>query len=324
MKPSRKYIEAKIQQALSILQALGLPKAQQNKRSALTLLALMDIKPRDHWADAQAPLIGVTPIMDWIREHYRVDYAPNTRETIRRQTLHQFLQAGLVRYNPDKPDRPVNSPQACYQIEPHVKAVIQRYEEPGWRELLVDYLSKRETLQVQYAMRREMEMVPLTILMDERLQEVKLSPGAHSELIQQIITEFGPRFAPGAEILYIGDTGAKEVFFRGDRLAALGVQLDRKSKLPDVVLYLPDKNWLILAEAVTSHGPVDSKRMGELSDLFRHAQPGLVFLTAFPDRETMRKYLSEISWESEVWVADAPSHMIHFNGKRFLGPYESE
>jgi hypothetical protein len=36
----------------------------------------------------------------------------------------------------------------------------------------------------------------------------------------------------------------------------------------------------------------------------------------------MSRYLGEIAWETEVWVADAPSHLIHFNGERFLGPYD--
>ena len=92
--------------------------------------------------------------------------------------------------------------------------------------------------------------------------------------------------------------------------------------MPDVVLYFPDKDWLLLVESVTSHGPVDSKRHEELSALFAAAKPGLVYVTAFPDRATMGKYLSDISWETEVWVAEAPTHMIHFNGERFLGPYE--
>ena len=48
--------------------------------------------------------------MSWVREHYGKEYAPNTRETFRRETMHQFVQAGIVQRNPDKPDRPVNSP----------------------------------------------------------------------------------------------------------------------------------------------------------------------------------------------------------------------
>jgi hypothetical protein len=92
--------------------------------------------------------------------------------------------------------------------------------------------------------------------------------------------------------------------------------------MPDVVIYYPERNWLILAEAVTSHGPVDSKRHEELKNLFRESSAGLIYVTAFPTRTLMARYLNEIAWETEVWTADAPTHLIHFNGVRFLGPYE--
>lgn len=153
-------------------------------------------------------------------------------------------------------------------------------------------------------------------------QEITLTPGAHSLLIKDIITEFAPRYAPGSEVIYIGDTGDKVGYFRRERLSELGVDVDKHGKMPDVVLYYPENNWLLLIESVTSHGPVDAKRHGELATLFENAHPGLVYVTAFPDRATMGKYLSEISWETEVWVAEAPTHLIHFDGERFLGPYE--
>ena len=184
---------------------------------------------------------------------------------------------------------------------------------------MADWLRSRETLVANYAKEREMEMIPLTL---DDGTEIKLSPGGHSQLIRDIVVEFGPRFAPGAEAIYLGDTGAKEDFFKKDRLAQLGVIVNRKGKLPDVVLYWFERDWLLLIESVTSHGPVDSKRHNELSKLFANAKPGLVYVTAFPDRKTMAKYLADISWETEVWTADAPTHMIHFNGDRFLGPHE--
>ena len=163
-----------------------------------------------------------------------------------------------------------------------------------------------------------MELVPL-ILPDGT--EIKLSPGEHSKLIADIVFQFGPRFVPGAEVIYLGDTGAKEDFFRKERLEEFGVKVNRKGKLPDVILFWPEKDWLLLIESVTSHGPVDGKRHGELGKLFATAKPGLVYVTAFPNRKVMAKYLADISWETEVWVADAPTHLIHFNGDRFLGPH---
>lgn len=312
-------IQQKLQDALDILDALGMPRGQKNERSALTLLALLDLKPDDEWPAADSPLIGITPIMDFVKEHYARVYAPNTRETFRRQTIHQFMDAGIVIPNPDQPDRPVNSPKWVYQIEENVLKLLRTYGTEEWEENLENYFTNRRTLTEQYARRRNMQMVPLII---GEQQELFLTPGKHSELIRDIIEEFGPRFAPGAEVLYIGDAGAKLGHIEEDVLAELGLSFDNHGKFPDVVLYSRQKNWLLLVEAVTSHGPVDAKRHKELENLFGGSKAGLIYITAFPNRSTMTKYLGEISWETEVWVASTPTHLIHFDGERFLGPYD--
>jgi hypothetical protein len=153
-------------------------------------------------------------------------------------------------------------------------------------------------------------------------KRVTLSPGEHSELIRAVIEDFGPRFAPGSVLIYAGDTGDKRGYFDAARLARLGVEVDLHGKMPDVALYDSERNWLLLVECVTSHGPVDSKRHAELAGLFAGSAAGLIYVTAFPNRAVMKRYLGEIAWETEVWVADAPSHLIHFDGERFLGPYD--
>lgn len=308
------YIEA----AHQIIIALGLPRAQQNERSALSLLALLNLTPGKAWADAEERPIGITPIMNWVREHYGKAYAPNTRETFRRQTMHQFCDAGVALYNADKPDRPVNSPKAAYQIEPATLALVRTFGTREWHGSLASYLAERETLLSRYAKEREQNRIPVKIA--EGL-EITLSPGEHSELIRAIIEDFAPRFAPGSELVYAGDTGDKWGYFDAPLLADLGVNVDSHGKMPDVVLYYTAKDWLLLVESVTSHGPVDGKRHAELAGLFAGSSAGLVYVTAFPNRGTMARYLGEIAWETEVWVADAPSHLIHFNGIRFLGPY---
>lgn len=140
-------------------------------------------------------------------------------------------------------------------------------------------------------------------------------------LIKAIIEEFCPAFAPGGIVIYIGDTENKFVHMETAALTALGVTLDSAAKIPDVIVHYAAKNWLLLIEAVTSAGPVDGKRRKELKDLFAGCKAGLVFVTAFENRRTMQSFVSQIAWESEVWIADDPDHMIHFNGERFLGPY---
>jgi hypothetical protein len=310
--------KVKVEEALRVLNDLGMPRAQHNERTALCLLALVNVTPTKRWSDAEAPLIGITPIMEWAKTHYDRDYAPNTRETFRRQSMHQFIEAGVCLYNPDQPGRPVNSPKAVYQIEPHLLKVLKLVSSPAYPEALKGFLATRKTLVEQYAKVREMEMVPVKV---KEGCQILLSPGEHSELIRAIVQVFGPRYAPGGELVYVGDTGDKHGFFDKDLLASLGMVLNNHGKLPDVVIYMREKNWLLLIESVTSHGPVESKRQIELAKLFMPCTAGLIYVSAFPDRNTFLRYLSVIAWESEVWIADAPTHMIHFNGDRFLGPY---
>lgn len=305
--------------ALRILIDLGMPRAQQNERSAVSLLALLDLRPGKDWSQSSNPLRGITPIMDWARAHYDKEYAPNTRETFRRQTMHQMVDAGIALYNPDDPLRPVNSPRAVYQIAPPVLDLIKTYGTAQWHADLAAYLAVRTTLAQQYAAARKQHQVPVTIANG---QSINLTPGEHSELIKAIIEDFAPRFAPGSALVYAGDTGAKWGYFDKELLHRLGVKVDSHGKMPDVVLHYTEKDWMVLVESVTSHGPVDGKRHGELSKLFSGSTAGLVYVTAFPNRQVMGKYLGEVAWETEVWVADAPSHMIHFNGVRFLGPYK--
>lgn len=310
--------DKRIAEANQILHVLGLPKAQQNDRSALCLLALLNLTPDKNWSEAEAPRMGITPIMDWVREHYQKRYAPNTRETFRRQTMHQFMEAGIVLYNPDKPDRAVNSPHAVYQIAPETLKLLRCFGDKTWRNHLAKYLTQRKTLSEKYAKDRKHNCIPVNI---SRNKKITLSPGEHSELIRAIIEVFAPRFVPGSTLIYAGDTGDKWGYFDEEALSRLGVAVNSHGKMPDVVLFDAKRNWLILVESVTSHGPVDGKRHSELARVFSKASAGLVYVTAFPSRAVMARYLGEIAWETDVWVAESPSHLIHFNGDRFLGPY---
>ena len=307
-----------IETARQIIISLGLPRAQHNERSALCLLALLNLTPDKIWADAENPLRGITPIMDWAREHYDKNYAPNTRETVRRQTMHQFCDAGIALYNPDRPDRPVNSPKAVYQIAPATLALLRTFGTPAWPDTLTKYLGERETLITRYAKERDQKRIPVAVAPGKK---ILLSPGKHSELIRAVIEDFAPRFAPGSKLVYAGDTGEKWSYFDEPLLAELGIRVDSHGKMPDVVLHYAEKNWLLLVESVTSHGPVDGKRHNELAALFAESKIGLVYVTAFPNRTLMSRHVSEIAWETDVWVADAPSHLIHFDGLHFLGPY---
>lgn len=324
------FMVAKIvDQARGALRALGLPKEQTNERAGLTLLALLGLKAGrgmrvregtagSPWAKAEAMLLGITEIMDYMREHFGKQYKPNTRETVRRFTMHQFVQAGLVVQNPDDPARPTNSPDNRYQVEPRALALLRAFGTAEWDAELRGYLASAETLRSRYANERAMQRIPLKLPSGQR---ITLSPGGQNVVVEKILTEFCERFTPDARPVYVGDTDEKWAFFDEALLASVGVHVEQHGKMPDVVVYYEQKGWLVLVEAVTTHGPMSPKRVIELRELFKGCKAGLVLVTAFPDRKTLNRYLADIAWETEVWVAEDPSHMIHFNGERFLGPH---
>lgn len=312
-------MHVKLEQALQILKDLRLPSAQINERSALCFLALTDIQPDSDWKDAKQRLIGVTPIMEFAKEKYDKLYAPNSRETFRRFTLHQFVEAGIAEYNPDDLSRPTNSPKAVYHISARVLEIVKEFGNKEYNNLLNVFFQNQQGLLDKYAMARDEHRVPIVI--DQNIS-LTLSPGEHSNLIKKIIFDLSALFLAGSRLVYIGDTEAKWGYCDKNLCQKLDIQYETHGKMPDVILYLEDKNWLCLIEAVTSHGPIDSKRYLELQDLFGKKDYELVFITAFPDKKILNKYIKDIAWETEVWLADHPTHMIHFNGDKFIGPYQ--
>lgn len=309
----------RIRQALKILEALQTPREQQNERSALTLLALADIQPKMTWRKAASPLRKITEMMEWMKAHYGVKYAPNTRETIRRQTVHQFVQMGLLVENPDCPDRPINSPKWCYQLEGNVLELLKTFGGKNWKDALDKYLKNSEGKNRLQTRHRNLPMIPIHL---PEGQNIELSPGGQNVLIREIVEHFCPRFIPGGKVLLVGDAGDKNVVEDDGALVALGIELEARGKAPDVVVHDVKRDWLIVIEAVTSHGPIDQKRRNEIADLFTKSIIGIVYVTAFSNASGYVKFARAIAWETEVWIADAPDHLIHYNGTRFLGPHE--
>jgi len=310
---------SRLNDAAQILRDLGLPPAQQNERSALTLLALAALGPRSRWIAAQQPMLRNVDMMDWIREKYHHDYAANTRETIRRHTIHQFEQARIVNLNPDKPERPKNSPKTVYQLTPDALEILRLYGTGRAFALACKrFKAAHGELARKYKKIRDSVKIPITL---PDGTEALLSAGSHNELQRLIIKEFCERFARGAELIYLGDTADKRLFRDEETLERLRIPELNRDKLPDVVLYDAAREWVFLIEAVTSHGPVSPKRHAELELMFTECPAARIYVTAFPDFATFKKYAADLAWESEVWIADAPDHMIHFNGDKFLGPY---
>lgn len=316
--PKKTAIIKRIEEAKEILRELGLPSAQQNEISALTLLALCGIKPNDPWTNSYRHSFSVSKgIMDFTATEYKKRYAPNTRETVRRQVLHQFVQAYLADYNPDDPTLPTNSPRAHYAITESALAVIKTFGTKDWPVSLQRFVAQHGKLAEKYRKQRIKNLVPVVLSNGKKLE---LSPGEHNKVQAAVVHEFAPRFTPGSKVLYLGDTAKKNLYVDEKTLANLGIPITEHDKLPDIVLFDRKKRWLFLIEVVTSHGTMSPKRVVELEAILKNCKVGKVFITAFLNFTEFRRHTPEIAWETEVWLADIPDHMIHYNGDKFFGP----
>jgi len=204
-RPNRadKLGKQKLTEASDALAALQFGPGQRNETAAYTLLASLDLRPDVSWAEAQAPLRGITPVIEFIAEAYGVRYAPNTRETIRDDAVKFFVEAGLLLRNPDDPNRPTNSGRTAYQIEPSALALLRKIGTAAWLPALGKYLAGRESLKNEIARNRFLARVPVTLPDGSK---VALSPGGQNPLIKAIIEQFCPAYAPGGVVIYIGDT----------------------------------------------------------------------------------------------------------------------
>lgn len=306
--------------ALEALQQFEVGSEQLNERSAATLLALLHLSAGDTWADSTNPMLGTRAIMDWIRDNYGLDYKPNTRETIRRFTLHQFVLAGMVEENADKPDRPINSPKWNYRVTRDALEVFQSYGTPEFTALLKRFLATHQSYQSLQEERRNMPKTPVVLPSGTHLE---LSPSGQSVLIKAMVEEMLPRFAPGANVIYIDDTDHKHGMVDVVLADRLGITMRAREKAPDVIAWDSKRQWLFLMEAASTHGPVNVTRKNELHSLFADQWDNVVLVSCFPSRKIMQKYLAQLAWETEAWCADTPDHMMHFNGSRFMGPYGS-
>ena len=301
----------KLELARQLLEQMKMPAKQQSTLCCLTLLAMAKLHKRTSWSKATNEWMRIHDVITFIRVYYGINYAENSRETFRKQAMHPFRMASLIEDN----GLATNSPNYRYRITDEFLAVMK---EMGKRKnkALNHFMTNHDNLTEIYASKKKMQKMPVRI----NNLDFTFSPGKHNKLQKAIIEEFAPRFAPGSECLYVGDTIRKDMVKNKEKLSQLGFEITLHDKMPDVVLYREDKHWIYFVESVTSVGPMDPKRIIEIESMTGNVTAGKIYVTAFLDFATFRKFSGQLAWETEVWIADMPDHMIHLNGDKFLGP----
>lgn len=305
-------MDKKIEETREFLQTIGMPKAQQADICCYVILAMAGVKPDMRWEEAANEWIHIHDIIQFANSYYGTTYAENSRETFRKQALHHFRTAALVEDN----GKATNSPNYRYRLTEETLQMLRVRDTIEWQPSVRRFLHYHQSLIEMYASKKKMSMMPVKI----NGQDFSFSSGKHNELQKAIIEEFAPRFAPNSECLYVGDTIEKDLVKNVAKLTELGFEITLHDKMPDVVLYREDKDWLYFVESVTSVGPMDPKRILEITEMTKNVTAGKIFVTAFLDFKTYKRFSENLAWESEVWIAEMPEHMIHLNGDKFLGP----
>lgn len=322
----RQGMEKIIQEALEILTALGVPldglTPRRQEKMAKVFLSVAGLSPGMPWSEAKDNhaeyRLPSRQIIAHMNRHWGENISSGSYDDIRRKDLVLPVAAHIVLNSAKNPNANTNDGTRGFAINPVAGKVIRQFGTPGWEQAVAEFLLGRSTLAEELGRRRDVARVPVRIRSDLMLT---LSAGGHNLLQKQIIESFLPIYGYACDVLYVGDTTHKNLFVDKEGLDRIRFFELAHDKLPDVIAYSASKNWLYLIEAVTTANPITELRRRALLDAAAHCTAELIFVTAFPDRETYRRFAKDIAWETEVWIADAPEHMIHFNGNKFLGPH---
>ena len=301
-----------IEQARDFLTRIGAPAKQCNDMCCYVLVALSNMAQKSTWNEAENPWMGPHDIIVYLDMNSIKSYAENSRETIRKNCLRPFRDLAIIEDN----GLASNSGKYKYRLTNEMLELLRVYKTAEWETALKYHNKYSKALVHSYQSKKELEKMPVRV----NGQDLRFSPGKHNQLQKQILEVFAPRFAQGFECLYVGDSADRYMYKNTERLQELGFDITL-DVLPDVVLYVPDKKWLFFVECVTTVGPVDQKRMNDIENMTQGVDAGNVYVTAFPNFTTYKKFSQDLAWETEVWISEMPEHLIHLNGNRFLGPH---
>ena len=319
-----KQVQELINQTLYILDCFGVPMdatPRRLERMAVAFLACGDIKSLKDFKSAKDLNSGFSlktrEIIQFVNKYFEENISSGSYDDIRRKDL-KLLTVGEI-VSQSNPNSATNDSTRGYVISPNYAKLLKLYGSREWEKFVASELKGIESIGEKLKREREINKIPVVLPSGKKLD---FSMGEHNDLQKAIIEEFLPRYGYGAEVLYVGDTANKYLHLDAKRLKELNFFELSHEELPDVIAYSKAKNWLYLIEAVHSSGPISEIRLLQLQKLTKECTADIVYVTAFLDRNKFRQFMPDIAWETEVWIADNPDHMVHFNGDKFIGPYK--
>lgn len=307
---------------LDILALIGIPMTASHRnleRMAKACLAVGGIK-RDFQETVSAKnniFLRTRDIINFENQNYGENISSGSYDDIRRKDLKLLVEAGVVVSSASSTAQAVNNPSRGYALSDQFADLLHSYGTSQWDSKLKAYLTTQVSLQKELKRLRDLKKVPVTLPNGKKLQ---LSYGEHNSLQKAIIEDFLPRFGFGATVLYIGDTENKFLHIEKTILDEIHFFNLEHEELPDIIAFSKEKNLLYLIEAYHSTGEWNELRLKRVREKLKEsgctATP--LYFTAFESKTAFRSKAKDIAWETEVWIADSPDHLVHFNGYRFL------
>lgn len=317
-------IQNLINTVLYMLDCFGIPldtTPRRLERMAVAFLACGDVKSIEDLKqikdfDSNYSL-KTREVIAFVNKYFGENISSGSYDDIRRKDLKLLTLAEVVLRS--SPNSATNDSTRGYCINPLYAELVKKYDSKNWKEIVANKLKEIEPLNQKLKRQRDIQKVKVTLPSGGKIE---FSVGEHNDLQKAIIEDFLPRYGYGAAVLYVGDTADKYLHLEKKKLEELNFFKISHEELPDVIAYSEKKNWLYLIEAVHSSGPISEIRLLELQKLTKDCKAEIIYVTAFLTRPKFRQFMVEIAWETEVWIADNPDHLVHFNGDKFLGPYK--
>ncbi len=306
-----------------ILKLIGMPERYYNPRCVLVMTACLEMLPGKKWNSISENYHGTHEIIEFINIHYpnkagldNKGYQENSRETIRDDTLKVFVANAIME---EKEGLASNDRNNAYRITSQFAKLIRKYKTDLWEEELKVYLETHEKYSDTLKQTKKLE--PGYPVQYGNLT-IKLGRSPHNKLQKAILETFVRNFASGALLLYIGDTSNRKLQCDDNKLEELGIRvLSDSPKLPDIILYDEKHKRILFIEAYTSTGEFTIDRVNFIKDLCKpkNEDMEIAFITAFANTKKMLQVYSRIAWDTDIWVAEDPTHMTHKNGDKFIG-----
>lgn len=307
---------------LDVFQKIGIPvdgTDRKVERMAKACLAVGKIKKSfaEALSEENDGFVRTRDIISFENENYGEHISPGSYDDIRRKNLKLLIEAGIVINSSSKENLATNNPSRGYALSKSFVELLYSYGSEEWDMRLSEYLKEAKSLKEELECRRNLMKVPVTLPGGKR---ISLSYGAHNDLQKEIIETFLPLFGFGAEVLYVGDTTDKFLHLDEKALKEINFFVLEHDELPDVVAYSHEKNLLYLIEAYHSTGEWNEIRVRKVKRKLKESgcSADVVFFTAFETKNAFKQKAKDIAWETEVWIAESPEHLVHFNGYKFL------